>query len=222
MDKDPSSGSENSRAGTPVYLAPEALQGAPTTNKIDIYRCFFFSWKTWPVILMWQEACPSTLSFQTDAHIFEKSPYTISLKDFNYYWYVTYQWCVFAWIITCKFWTVSQSSCGRCSPASKHGYVLMPAYLSFFLFFYSISLVAGSHNILKSDLLLNLLHSDHAWLQADGSSCLAVSIFPLVSNLKKISHFSILLARMPKREPVSHTHTHTHTHTHYMCMSLFD
>lgn len=42
MDKDPSSGSENSRAGTPVYLAPEALQGAPTTNKIDIYRSFFY------------------------------------------------------------------------------------------------------------------------------------------------------------------------------------
>ena len=45
VGKEPSSSSENSRAGTPVYLAPEALQGAPTTNKVDIYSFSIIMWE---------------------------------------------------------------------------------------------------------------------------------------------------------------------------------
>jgi serine/threonine protein kinase len=37
--------SENSRAGTPVYLAPEALQGAATTHKVDIYSFSIILWE---------------------------------------------------------------------------------------------------------------------------------------------------------------------------------
>eukprot|EP00286_Rhodomonas_abbreviata_P012586 CAMPEP_0181320426 /NCGR_PEP_ID=MMETSP1101-20121128/18119_1 /TAXON_ID=46948 /ORGANISM="Rhodomonas abbreviata, Strain Caron Lab Isolate" /LENGTH=902 /DNA_ID=CAMNT_0023428133 /DNA_START=268 /DNA_END=2974 /DNA_ORIENTATION=+ len=33
------------RAGTPVYLAPEALQGAPTTHKVDIYSFAVICWE---------------------------------------------------------------------------------------------------------------------------------------------------------------------------------
>ena len=38
LGREMSRNSESRRAGTPVYLAPEALAGAPTTNKVDIYR----------------------------------------------------------------------------------------------------------------------------------------------------------------------------------------
>eukprot|EP00960_Hanusia_phi_P043697 756207-Hanusia_phi.AAC.3 len=37
LGREMSRNSESRRAGTPVYLAPEALAGAPTTNKVDIY-----------------------------------------------------------------------------------------------------------------------------------------------------------------------------------------
>mmetsp|Transcript_9602 Transcript_9602/g.22767 ORF Transcript_9602/g.22767 Transcript_9602/m.22767 type:complete len:846 (-) Transcript_9602:213-2750(-) len=45
MGKETSSSSDSSRAGTPVYLAPEALQGAPTTHKVDIYSFAIICWE---------------------------------------------------------------------------------------------------------------------------------------------------------------------------------
>jgi tRNA A-37 threonylcarbamoyl transferase component Bud32 len=46
LSKEPSSStSDSARAGTPVYLAPEALQGAPTTNKVDVYSFAIICWE---------------------------------------------------------------------------------------------------------------------------------------------------------------------------------
>jgi len=33
------------KIGTPVYLAPEALQGAPTTHKVDVYSFSIIVWE---------------------------------------------------------------------------------------------------------------------------------------------------------------------------------
>mmetsp|Transcript_24146 Transcript_24146/g.57565 ORF Transcript_24146/g.57565 Transcript_24146/m.57565 type:complete len:881 (+) Transcript_24146:43-2685(+) len=45
MGKETAASSESARAGTPVYLAPEALQGAPTTNKVDVYSFAIICWE---------------------------------------------------------------------------------------------------------------------------------------------------------------------------------
>jgi serine/threonine protein kinase len=52
-EKDPSQNSESSRAGTPVYLAPEALQGAPTTNKVDVYSYGIICWEMLTGLQAW-------------------------------------------------------------------------------------------------------------------------------------------------------------------------
>ncbi|EKX52830.1 hypothetical protein GUITHDRAFT_92096 [Guillardia theta CCMP2712] len=45
LGREMSRNSESRRAGTPVYLAPEALAGAPTTNKVDIYSFAIICWE---------------------------------------------------------------------------------------------------------------------------------------------------------------------------------
>lgn len=52
-EKGLSQNSESSRAGTPVYLAPEALQGSPTTHKVDVYSYGIICWEMMTGLQAW-------------------------------------------------------------------------------------------------------------------------------------------------------------------------